>query len=58
MQKRGDPRSFNPEKKTGRDVSDRISLDCTGLERKIRSETLLKIQSESRATIVTVEREI
>jgi hypothetical protein len=23
---------FNPEKKTGRDVSDRILLDCTGLE--------------------------
>ncbi len=25
-------RGFNPEKKTGRDVSDQILLDCTGLE--------------------------
>jgi hypothetical protein len=26
------PNVFNPEKKTGHNVSDRILLDCTGLE--------------------------
>ena len=40
-------RSFNTEKKTGRDGSDRILLDSTGLEENPIRNVAKKIQSET-----------
>jgi hypothetical protein len=40
-------RSFDPMQKTGRDVSDRILFDCTGLGENPIRNVAKKIQSES-----------